>query len=252
MSQVTITGPNPHPLLGSMIGVDFSPKKVCSFDCVYCGVGMNTTRKTMEREFFHPVENVVAAVDGYMRENEKPDAFFLTGSEEPTLYAGYGELVRALRGKYPDVVCTIYTNGSLLSDPEVRQEVAECDPVMGNLNTVDEAVFARLSRPDRTASIRATIDGFKALRSELTTRKLWLDGVFLKGVNDDREGLRALGETLAVIGSDLYIVRTAPRVIEGLSERVEGDFQSVVEAAWADSDFPVRFSLPQVEATQGD
>ena len=58
MSQVTITGPNPHPLLGQTLGVDFSPKKVCSFDCVYCGVGMNTTRKTMKREVFHPVADV--------------------------------------------------------------------------------------------------------------------------------------------------------------------------------------------------
>ena len=111
--------------------------------------------------------------------------------------------------------------------------------------------FARLSRPDRAASLRATIDGFKALRSELTTRKLWLDGVFLKGVNDDPEGLRALGVTLAEIGPDLYIVRTAPRVIEGLSERVEGDFQAVVEAAWSGFDFPIRFSLPEVQG-RGD
>lgn len=251
MSQVTITGPNQHPLLGSMIGVDFSPKKVCSFDCVYCGVGMNTTRKTMQRELFHPIADVVAAVDAYMNENEGPDAFFLTGSGEPTLYARFGELVAALKAKYPDVVCTIYTNGSLLSSPDVRREVAECDPVMGNLNTVDEATFAKLSRPDQTASLKAAIEGFKALRWQLSTQKLWLDGVFLKGVNDNPEGLRGLGETLADIGPDLYIVRTAPRVIEGLCERVDGSFQSVVEAAWAGHDFPVRFLLPPAETPQG-
>jgi wyosine [tRNA(Phe)-imidazoG37] synthetase (radical SAM superfamily) len=248
MPHVAIMGPNQHPLLGSMIGVDFSPKKVCSFDCVHCGVGMNTTRKTMERELFYSVEEVVAAVDAYMAENEAPDAFFLTGSGEPTLYSGYGKMVGTLRAKYPDVVCTIYTNGSLLSDPHVRQEVAECDPVMGNLNTIDEAAFARLSRPDRAASLKETIEGFRALRQELTTQKLWLDGVFLKGVNDDPESLRGLGKTLVDIGPDLYIVRTAPRVIEGLPERVDPSFRSVVEAAWAAHGFPVRFLLPRAES----
>lgn len=244
MPDVPITGPNPHPLLGQMLGVDFSPKKVCSFDCVYCGVGMSTTRKTMNRELFHPVEDVVAAVDAYMIGNEHPDAFFLTGSGEPTLYAGYGELVRTLRAKYPDVVCTIYTNGSLLGDPEVRRELAACDPIMGNLNTVDPATFARLSRPERAVSVEKTIEGFKVLRRELTTQKLWMDGVFLRGVNDDPEGLRALGRTIAEIRPDLYVVRTAPREMAGLSERVDASFRAVVEAAWADVDVPMRFFLP--------
>jgi len=248
MSEITITGPHSHPLLGQMIGVDFSPKKVCSFDCVYCGVGMNTTRKTMARESFHPVEDVVAAVDAYMAENDAPDAFFLTGSGEPTLYLGYGEMVRTLRAKYPDVVCTIYTNGSLLGSPVVRGEVSACDPVMGNLNTVDETAFARLSRPDPQASLSEAISGFKSLRSELSTQRFWLDGVFVKGINDEPHGLRKLGETLAEIGPDLYIVRTAPREIEGLCERVDASFQQTVEQAWAGLDLDVRFFLPRPDA----
>jgi len=249
MSDVTINGPNPHPLLGQMLGVDFSPKKVCSFDCVYCGVGMNTTRKTMDREMFHSVADVLAAIDAYMAESDAPDAFFLTGSGEPTLYAGYGEMVRALRAKHPDVACTIYTNGSLLSNSEVRREVAACDPVMGNLNTVDEGAFVRLSRPDPAVSLGRIIEGFGALRRELQTQKLWIDGVFIKGVNDDPQGLRALGEALADIEPDLYVVRTAPRVIEGLSERVDASFRAVVEDAWSDFDFPVRFALPPATAS---
>jgi len=244
MSDVTINGPHPHPLLGQMLAVDFSPKKVCSFDCLYCGVGMNTTRKTMAREDFRPVDDVVSAVDAYMAENDPPNTFFLTGSGEPTLYTGYGEMVRVLREKYPDVACTIYTNGSLLADPVVREEISACDPVMGNLNTVDERVFARLNRPDPQASLPTTIAGFKTLRSELVSQRLWLDGVFVKGINDEPDALRKLGETIAEIGPDLYIVRTAPRETEGLCERVDPSFQECVEKAWEGLDIQVRFFLP--------
>ena len=243
MPQVNITGPNPHPLLGSMIGVDFSPKKVCSFDCVYCGIGMNTTRKTLEREMFYPVSDVLDAIETFIQENERPDALFLTGSGEPTLYQGFGEMCAQLRERYPQMTRTVYTNGSLLLDPAVRQELLECDPISGNLNTVDEAIFARMARHSPSASMKSVIDGYTMLRSELAGQKLWLDGVFLTGVNDDPEGVRALGETLAAINPDLYIVRTTRRVIEDLCQPVDASFQAIVEEAWADFDFPVRFFL---------
>jgi len=108
MCPVTITGPNKHPLLGMTLGVDFSPKKTCSFDCVYCG--SPTTRKIMEREKFCPPEEVVAAIRSHLAEHELPKAFLLTGSGEPTLYSGFGEMVRALRAAFPAVICTLYTS----------------------------------------------------------------------------------------------------------------------------------------------
>jgi wyosine [tRNA(Phe)-imidazoG37] synthetase (radical SAM superfamily) len=115
---------------------------------------------------------------------------------------------------------------------------------MGNLNCVDEATFARMTRHSPAASLQSVISGYKALRAEPSGAQLWLDGVFLKGINDDPGAVRALGETLAIISPDVYIVRTTRRVIEDLYEPVDAHFQAIVETAWADFDFPVRFFLP--------
>lgn len=249
MCPVTITGPNEHPQLGKTLGVDFSPKKTCSFDCVYCG--SPTTRKTMKREMFCPPDEVVSAVRDHVAEHELPQALLLTGSGEPTLYLGFGEMVRALRAVFPGVVCTLYTNGSLLSDPEVRREVAACDPVMANLNSVDAVTFARIARPHRAVSVEATISGYKALRRELTSQRFWMDGIFLRGVNDDADGLRALGRVLSEIEPDLYTVRTTRRVIPGLCEPVDSSFRETVEAAWADLGLHVVFSLPPAPPSVG-
>lgn len=246
MSRVTLTGPNQHPLLGTMLGVDFSPKKVCSFDCVYCEDA--TTRKTMEREPFCAPDEVVEAVRRHVDEHGVPQTLLLTGGGEPTLYAGFGEMVRALRAAFPDVACTLYTNGSLLFDPAVREEVATCDPVMGNLNSADAATFVRIARQHRAASAESTIAGYRALRRELTTQRLWMDGIFLKGVNDGADGLVALGRALCDIGPDLYTVRTTRRVIAVLCEPVDASFQSVVEKAWARFNLPVQFALPAAPA----
>lgn len=247
MDSVAITGPNPHPLLGSVVGVDFSPKKVCSFDCIYCGVGMNTTKKTMEREMFHPVGDVLEAIARHVEEHETPDTFFLTGSGEPMLYSGFGEMATALKETYPGAALTVYTNGSLLTDPDVRQEIALCDPIQGNLDTADEGTFLRLSRPHRDALLRDRLEGYRTLKDELTGRKLWLHGVFIKDESDDPENLRTLGEALAEIEPDLYIVRTTRRTIEGLCEPVDAGFRTVVEEAWRRFAFPVRYSLPEPE-----
>jgi wyosine [tRNA(Phe)-imidazoG37] synthetase (radical SAM superfamily) len=248
MSPVTIDGPTPHPMLGTVVGVDFSPKKVCSFDCIYCGVGMNTTKKTMEREMFHPVGDVLEAIARHVEEHGTPDTFFLTGSGEPMLYSGFGEMAAALKETYPDASLTVYTNGSLLTDQNVRREIAQCDPIQGNLDTVDERTFLRLSRPHRDASLRDRLDGYRMLKDELTGQRLWLHGVFVKGESDDPKGLRALGEVIAEIDPDLCVVRTTRRTIEGLCEPVDAGFRTVVERAWDRFDFPVRYSLPEANS----
>ena len=247
MEPVAISNPNPHPLLGSVVGVDFSPKKVCSFDCVYCGVGISTTRKTMEREMFHPVGDVLEAIARHVEEQGTPDTFFLTGSGEPMLYSGFGEMAAALRGTYPGVALTVYTNGSLLFDPAVRREIALCDPIQGNLDTVDEATFLRLSRPHRDALLRDRLEGYRTLKDELTGQRLWLHGVFVDGVSDDLDNLRTLGQALAKIEPDLYIVRTTRRTVEGLCGPVSGGFRATVEEAWRRFDFPVRYFLPEAD-----
>jgi wyosine [tRNA(Phe)-imidazoG37] synthetase (radical SAM superfamily) len=248
MDPVLINGPNPHPLLGSVVGVDFSPKKVCSFDCIYCGVGMNTTKKTMEREMFHPVGDVLEAIARHVEPHGTPDTFFLTGSGEPMLYSGFGEMATALKETYPGAALTVYTNGSLLGDQGVRREIASCDPIQGNLDTVDERTLLRVSRPHREVRPRDRLEGYRLLKGELTGQRLWLHGVFVKGETDDPEALRALGEAIAEIGPDLYVVRTAQRAIEGLCEPVDASFRAAVEEAWRGFDFPVRYSLPEPES----
>ena len=78
-----------------------------------------------------------------------------------------------------------------------------------------------------------------------------MHGVFVKGVSDDRESLERLGETVAEIEPDLYIVRTTRRTIEGLCEPVDAGFRAVVEEAWRQFPFPVRYFLPEPEQELG-
>jgi len=98
----------------NVLPVDFSPKKTCNHDCIYCGVG-RTTKWTMERSEFYPIEDVFSEINKYIENNGIVEYILLTGSGEPALYSGFGELADKIREKFPSIGIIAYTNGSLLN-----------------------------------------------------------------------------------------------------------------------------------------
>lgn len=230
MSYKFVKGTNDIGGLGSVLGVDFSPHKVCSFNCMYCGVGP-TTRKIFDREEFYPVEDVFDEIRDYVEKNSKPDYVMLTGSGEPTLYSGFGRLAKAIKEAFPDIKPTIYTNGSLLHYQDVRDQVSLCDLVMINLNTVDEVTFRRICRPHKKVVLDSVIDGIKQFRAQYTGL-LWMDVVLVKGINDSEEALEGLMDTVMGIGPDLYRVRTVRQTVEGRVEPVSAEFGERLKKKW--------------------
>jgi wyosine [tRNA(Phe)-imidazoG37] synthetase (radical SAM superfamily) len=224
-----------------VLGVDFSPHKVCSFNCRYCGVGP-TTRRTLDREAFYPVEDVFGEVQGYIEENGEPDYCILTGSGEPTLYSGFGRLAGALGESFPGVGRTIYTNGSLLHRADVRDEVSVCDLVMINLNTVDERTFRRICRPHPEVELDRLIGGVKQFRQEYTG-PLWMDVVLVKGVNDSEDALEGLVSAVTDIGPDLFRVRTVRQPVEGVAEPVSAQLGERLKERWRDLPFEVEYTF---------
>lgn len=66
----TIYGPVSSWRLGKSLGIDLiCKKKVCSFDCVYCQLGL-TTEKTVERKTFVPIELVAQELKEVQRDFE--------------------------------------------------------------------------------------------------------------------------------------------------------------------------------------
>ena len=53
----TLFGPVPSRRFGRSLGVDLTPFKTCSFDCVFCQLG-RTTNKTLRRREYVPTDQV--------------------------------------------------------------------------------------------------------------------------------------------------------------------------------------------------
>jgi wyosine [tRNA(Phe)-imidazoG37] synthetase (radical SAM superfamily) len=227
--------------LGSVLGVDFSPHKVCSFNCAYCGLGP-TTRKIFDREAFYPVEDVFDEIRDHIEKNGELDYIMLTGSGEPTLYTGFGRLAQTIKETFPNVKLTLYTNGSLLHRQDVRDEVSRCDLAMINLNTVDETAFRRICMPHKGVALGSMIDGIKQFRAQYTG-PLWMDVVLVKGVNDSEEVLERLMNTVVDIGPDLYRVRTVMQAIEGRVEPVSPEFGQALKKKWENIPLEIAYAF---------
>lgn len=63
-------GPVPSRRFGRSLGVDLTPRKTCTLDCVFCQLG-RTTFKTMTRKEYVPVEAVLADIGAWIKETAR-------------------------------------------------------------------------------------------------------------------------------------------------------------------------------------
>ncbi|NPV49511.1 MAG: radical SAM protein, partial [Armatimonadetes bacterium] len=157
-----VFGPVPSRRLGHSLGIDLVPYKTCTYDCIYCQLGP-TTCQTVTRTEYVPLAEVVAEMSDRLAQGVQADYITLSGSGEPTLYSRLGEVVAALKAMTA-VPVAVLTNGSLLSEPEVRAALAEADLVVPSPDAGDDATFQRVNRPHTAINFADMVDGLREFR----------------------------------------------------------------------------------------
>ncbi len=204
-------GPVPSRRLGASLGIDLIPKKVCSYDCIYCQIG-KTTHRTLKRKAYYPTEAIKREIKEFLRSPDninRVDILTFSGSGEPTLHKDIGILIRFLK-ELTSVPVAVITNGSLLWDPEVREDLLPADYVVPSLDAVTTESFEAVNRPVASLLVSKIIDGLKAFRGEYKG-KLWVEVLLCRGVNDREEDLAALKRVLEGIGPDKIQLNTVIR-----------------------------------------
>ena len=201
-------GPVPSRRLGLSLGVDLVPPKTCTFDCLYCEVG-RTTHLTLTCRPYRVAE-IIRELEDYLAGQPRAlDYITLAGSGEPTLNAGIGEIIAAVKNLTATPVALL-TNGSLFYLPEVRAQVAAADVILPTLVAAREETFRQINRPHAGLTLDLVITGLKALRQEFAGQ-VWLEVVLLKGMNDNPEELAAVKSLLAELAPDRVQLNTAVR-----------------------------------------
>lgn len=201
-------GPVASRRLGRSMGVDIVSLKVCTLDCVYCQLG-RTSKKTVERKDYVPIEAVVAELKTQLEEGLEADFITISGSGEPTLHRRLGELIDGIK-KITKIPVAVMTNGTLFYREDVRADCAKADVVLPSLDAGDEAAFQRVNRPHKDITIEKLVGGLSAFRDEFSGQ-IWLEVFLVEGLNTDIAEIERIKGLIRRIRPDKVQLNTAVR-----------------------------------------
>ena len=145
-----IFGPIHSRRLGLSLGVNLLPvdAKICSFNCIYCECGYNTTLNDSPiptRDQVH--EALETKLNEMKSEGQIPDVITFAGNGEPTLHAEFDGIIDdtiALRNMYcPSAKVSVLSNSTRIHKPNIFKA----------LNKVDNNILKFDSAIDRTMKI---------------------------------------------------------------------------------------------------
>jgi wyosine [tRNA(Phe)-imidazoG37] synthetase (radical SAM superfamily) len=157
----SVYGPVQSWRFGRSLGVDpIGSVSTCSFNCVYCQLGAIECQ-SVDRQVFVSTEQIQQDLQPFAP--WEVDIITLSGSGEPTLALNLGEILSLLKSMTRKPV-GVLTNGSLLTDPVVRKELAIADRVAVKVDAVVEGQFRRLNRPCTDSDLPQFWSGLQRFR----------------------------------------------------------------------------------------
>ena len=201
-------GPVPSRRLGRSLGIDVTPFKTCSFDCVFCQCGC-TTRLVTGRAEFVPFADVCAEIESWLNEDGQADCITFAGSGEPTLYSRLGELIDFIKA-HTKIPVIVLSNGTLLHRVMVRNELLSADIVKVSLSAWDDVSLKKINRPAVGITFDQLLAGQREFRN-VFAGNLWLEVFLMEGINADPEQVRKIAAAAAEIRPDKIHLNTAVR-----------------------------------------
>ncbi len=222
-------GPVPSRRLGMSLGVDLVPHKVCTLNCIYCECGA-TNNLTLERKEYVSFKEIKIELEDFFKNNGNPDYITFSGAGEPTLNIHIGNVIEYLKINHPKVSVAVLTNGSLLSNPEVRQELLNADLILPSLDAATEKAFKKIDRPSNGLNVNDYIQGLIDFSVEFKGT-IWLEVMILPGINDDLENLQLIKESILKINPKKVQLNTLdrPGVIDNIRAASKIELQNIID-----------------------
>lgn len=187
MSESIVFGPVPSRRLGRSLGINNIPPVYCSYSCIYCQLGRNK-KVSAERKSFYTPEDVLRQAEKkiveVLKNNDTIDYISFVPDGEPTLDINLGRTIRLL--KKTGIKIAVFTNSSLLSDANVRDELMEADRVSLKVDTATDTIWRRINRPHMALNLAGIQRGMVRFSicfgGELNTETM-----VVKGINSDEK-----------------------------------------------------------------
>jgi len=203
-----IFGPVPSRRLGFSLGVDTIPFKTCSLDCIYCQLG-RTINKTIQRREYIAADDILREIEEILREGKRIDYITFSGSGEPTLNSEIRRIISRIK-QLTSIPLAILTNGTLLYQPRMREDLMEADLVIPSLDAVTQEIFEVVNRPHPSLKIEKVITGIDSFSQEFNG-KVWLEIMVVKGINDSLEEIEKTARVIKQMNLEKIQLNTVVR-----------------------------------------
>jgi len=202
-----IFGPINSRRFGMSLGVDLSPSaKQCNFDCLYCELAPMITVDT--QSIVVDVKTIITELKKHL--SGKIDVITLTANGEPTLYPYLSELIDEIDKIKNTTQTLILTNSATLIETRVFDALLKLDQVKLSLDAISPDVFKQIDRPHESIKVEDIVSKVKEF-SQKYKGKLFIEILFVHGINDTKEEIQKLNEVLLQIDSQRIDLGTIDR-----------------------------------------
>ncbi|TFF99333.1 MAG: radical SAM protein [Promethearchaeota archaeon] len=180
MPRIYTYGPFKSRRLGLSLGVDILPKcKKCSYNCVYCELGITKPNQLVSPEYMiniEPKNSFQKELSSILKYVKNLDSITFGYTGEPTLNKNLDEFFKIAKSVRNEInwkkkkpKLTLFTNSSTLHQKKVRDIVKDFDIILAKLDAANQEDFLRTNRPHKDVlSIDKIINSIAKLKSELS------------------------------------------------------------------------------------
>ncbi len=187
---MSVFGPVASRRLGLSLGIDLiGNTKVCNLNCIYCEL-FRTKKLLTKRKIFIKTQKVISKLKNFLSKNQEIDFITISGNGEPTLALNLGKVIKEIK-KITHIKIAVLTNGILLYDKKVRDELKNADVVLPSLDAGTKETFLKINRPHPNINFDKFIDGLIKFSDE-HRGKIWLEIMYVKNVNDNEKETYAI------------------------------------------------------------
>ena len=187
-----IFGPVPSRRLGSSLGIEVVPHKICNFDCLYCEVG-KTNKLTIKRDRYINIEEMLNEFKiKYTQFQSHIDVITITGAGEPTLNSDLQKIIQEIKkiSKHP---VALLTNSTMIDNKDVQDALMEIDILVPSVDAISIDIVEKLNKPHKKLDWEKVLDALQHF-SHKYQGDMFIEILLVKGLNDTYQELSKIAE----------------------------------------------------------
>lgn len=216
-----IFGPIHSRRLGLSLGVNLLPvdAKICSFNCIYCECGFNTSMHEFSFPTLIEVKQILdVKLSEMIKANQIPDVITFAGNGEPTLHPDFEGIIDdtlELRNKWcPGAKVSVLSNSTRIHKPHIFSALKKVD---NNILKFDSAIDQTMKLMDQPVgkhmNVAWLIEQLQRFEGRLIIQTMFLRGEYQgKTINNTTdEEIEAWLNALKLIAPEQVMIYSLDR-----------------------------------------